>query len=431
MLDLKALNDRADEIADSCKKRGVEVDLEAITRLYRSHNLLVTELGDVNRQRNEHQKSGKRKMDPEEREAHTAEGRRFKEQVAVIETRLRESESVLSAAMGRLPNFLHPESPVGGEEDFREISRSGEIPQFDFEPKDHLALCEDLDLVDFERAATVAGSKWYYLKNEATLLDIALQRYSLDILIDEGFTPVTTPDVARPEIIEGLGFNPRGEETQIYSLAGHDLCLVGTAEITLGGMYADTIFDEDDLPIKLAGVSHCFRTEAGAAGRESKGLYRVHQFTKTEMFVFTTPERSEAEHAELLRIEQRIFDDLEIPYRVIDVASGDLGAPAYRKFDLEAWMPGRGEGGSWGEITSTSNCTDFQARRLKLRFKRKGGPDGKGKGKNEILHTLNGTAISNARAILALLEIHQQADGSVRIPEVLRPYVGREQIGPR
>ncbi|MDP6978750.1 MAG: serine--tRNA ligase [Myxococcota bacterium] len=425
MLDPKTLTDRRDEIAHSCKARGIDVDLDAIARVHRDHNLLVTELGDVNRQRNEHQKSGKRKMDPEEREAHTAEGRRFKEQVATIEARLRESESVLTAALRRLPNFLHPESPIGGEEDFREISRSGEIPKFDFEPKNHLQLCEDLDLVDFERAARVAGSKWYYLKNEAALLDIALQRFALDILMEEGFTPVTTPDVARPDIVEGLGFNPRGEETQIYTLENADLCLVGTAEITLGGMYADTIFDEDDLPIKLAGVSHCFRTEAGAAGRESKGLYRVHQFTKTEMFVFTTPEQSEAQHDELLRIEKRVFDALEIPYRVIDIATGDLGAPAYRKFDLEAWMPGRGESGEWGEITSTSNCTDFQARRLKLRFKRKGSK------KNEMLHTLNGTAISNARAILSLLEVHQQKDGSVRIPEALQPYMGREQIGPR
>jgi len=425
MLDPKALNDRRDEIADSCEKRGVDVDLDSIARTYRDHNQLVTELGELNRKRNEHQKSGKRKMDAGEREAHTAEGRRFKDEVAAVEARLRESEAALTAAMGRLPNFLHPESPVGGEEDFAELSRSGEIPQFDFEPRDHLAICEALDLVDFERAATVAGSKWYYLKNEATLLDLALQRYSLDVLIEEGFTPVTTPDVARPEIIEGLGFNPRGEETQIYSLSNADLCLVGTAEITLGGMYADTIFDEEELPLKLAGVSHCFRTEAGAAGRESKGLYRVHQFTKTEMFVFTTPEQSEEQHRDLLRIEQRIFDELEVPYRVIDVASGDLGAPAYRKFDLEAWMPGRGEGGEWGEITSTSNCTDFQARRLKLRFKRKG------QKKNEILHTLNGTAISNARAILTLLEVNQQKDGSVRVPAVLQPYMGREQIGPR
>jgi len=425
MLDSKHIALRRDEIAESCRKRGLDVDLDSVLSIYDAHNVLVTELGETNRLRNEHQKSGKRKMDDAEREAHTAEGRRFKEQVGEIEAKLRESEAALTVGLRELPNYIHPESPEGGEEDFRLISQTGDVPKFDFEPKDHLQICADLDLVDFESAAVVAGSKWYYLKNEASLLDLALQRYALDVLIEEGFTPVTTPDVARPEIVEGLGYNPRGNESQIYSIDGHDLCLVGTAEITIGGMYADTIFDEADLPLKIAGISHCFRTEAGAAGRESKGLYRVHQFSKTEMFVFCTPEQSEAQHQELLRIEERIFEALEVPYRVIDIATGDLGAPAYRKFDLEAWMPGRGENGDWGEITSTSNCTDFQSRRLKIRFRRKGSK------KNEMLHTLNGTAISNARAILTLLEIHQRADGSVNIPEALRPYMGRDTIGPR
>jgi seryl-tRNA synthetase len=425
MLDPKTLAERRDEIAESCSKRGLVIDLDAILAVQRDHNALLTKLGETNRLRNEHQKAGKRKLSQEERDPHNEAGRKIKQQVSEIESQLRDSEAALTEAMRELPNFVHPESPVGGENEFREISRSGEVPKFDFEPRDHLQICEDLDLVDFESAATVAGSKWYYLKNEASLLDLALQRFALDIVMEEGFTPITTPDVARPEIIEGLGFNPRGEESQIYSIEGHDLCLIGTAEITIGGMYADTIFDEADLPLKIAGISHCFRTEAGAAGRESKGLYRVHQFSKTEMFVFTRPEDSEAQHQELLRIEQRIFDALEIPYRVIDVATGDLGAPAYRKFDLEAWMPGRGDGGDWGEITSTSNCTDFQARRLKIRFRRQGAK------KNEMVHTLNGTAISNARAILSLLEIHQRADGSVAIPKVLQPYMGRDSIGPR
>ena len=425
MLDPKILAERRDEIAESCSKRGLVVDLDAILAVQRDHNALLTRLGETNRLRNEHQKAGKRKLTDEEREAHKEQGRNFKEQVSEIESQLRDSEAALTEAMRELPNFVHPESPVGGEEDFREISTSGEVPKFDFEPKDHLQICEELDLVDFESAARVAGSKWYYLKNEASLLDLALQRFALDVVMEEGFTPVTTPDVARPDVIEGLGFNPRGEESQIYSIEGHDLCLIGTAEITIGGMYADTIFDEADLPLKIAGISHCFRTEAGAAGRESKGLYRVHQFSKTEMFVFTRPEDSEAQHLELLRIEQRIFDALEIPYRVIEIATGDLGAPAYRKFDLEAWMPGRGDGGDWGEITSTSNCTDFQARRLKIRFRRQGAK------RNEMVHTLNGTAISNARAILTLLEIHQRADGSIGIPKVLQPYMGRDSIGPR
>ena len=245
-------------------------------------------------------------------------------------------------------------------------------------------------------------------------------------LLEEGFTPYVTPDLARPEIVDGLGYSPKGEETQIYSLANADLCLVGTAEITLGGLHADSILREDELPLKIAGISHCFRTEAGAAGRESKGLYRVHQFTKTEMFCITRPEDSEAMHEQLLAIEERLFQGLELPYRVVDIAAGDLGAPAYRKFDVEAWMPGRGDGGSWGEISSTSNCTDYQARRLKVRFRREGE-----KKKNEHVHMLNGTAISNARTILALLENHQREDGTVGVPKALQPYVGREVIGAR
>jgi seryl-tRNA synthetase len=353
-----------------------------------------------------------------------ARGRAYKDELAAIEERLRDAQAEFDTAFGAVPNFVHPDVPEGGEENFAVLAE-GKPTTFDFTPIDHLALCEKWDLVDFENAARVSGQKFYYLKNEAALLELALQRFAVDVLVEEGFTPVVTPDLARPEVITGLGFNPRGEESQIYSVEGHDLCLIGTSEITLGGLHADQVLGEAELPIKLAGISHCFRTEAGAHGRESRGLYRVHQFTKTEMFVFCRPEDSEAWHAELRRIEERIWDALEVPYRVIDVAAGDLGAPAYRKFDLEAWMPGRGEGGDWGEITSTSNCTDYQARRLKIRFKREGSK------KNELVHTLNGTAISNARAILAVLENHQRADGRIRIPEALRPYMGRDQIGPR
>ena len=243
--------------------------------------------------------------------------------------------------------------------------------------------------------------------------------------MQRGFQPMITPDLARPAILEGTGYNPRGEESQVYSVTGHDLCLVGTAEITLGGLHADELLDEADLPIKHVGLSHCFRTEAGAAGRESKGLYRVHQFTKVEMFVTCRPEDSDGLHDEMREIEEEIFQDLEIPYRVIDVASGDLGSPAYRKFDIEAWMPGRGEDGDYGEVTSTSNCTDYQARRLKARFKRSETK------KNELVHTLNGTAVAVARTLIPLLENHQQADGSVRVPAALQPYVGRDVLAPR
>lgn len=430
MLDPRLLEDRRDDIVESCRARHFNADVDGTIALARHTNGLRTALNESNRLRNEHQKSGKQKLDPAAREAHTAEGRRLKDEVAAQEEALRLAETELEAALRRLPNFLHPDSPRGEESDFRVLATAGEPRRFDFEAKDHLALASALDLVDFERAALVAGQKFYYLKREAALLELALQRFALDQIMPEGFLPIVTPDLARPDVIEQLGFSPRGEESQIYSIAGHELCLIGTAEITLGGMYADSILEERELPLKLAGISHCFRTEAGAHGRESRGLYRVHQFSKVEMFVFCRPEDSEAQHAELLRLERKIFDALEIPYRVIDIASADLGAPAYRKFDLEAWMPGRGEGGDWGEITSTSNCTDFQARRLKVRFRR--ARDGAGESrKNELVHTLNGTAISNARAMVALLENHQQKDGSIRIPAALVPYLGMDRIGPR
>ncbi len=234
-----------------------------------------------------------------------------------------------------------------------------------------------------------------------------------------------TPDLARNSILEGIGFNPRGPETQVYSVENTDLSLVGTAEITLGGMLADEILDEARLPLKYVGLSHCFRTEAGAAGRASKGLYRVHQFTKVEMFAFTagTLEASGAMHQELLAIEEEIFSALGIPYIVLDICSGDLGGPAYRKFDLEAWMPGRGESGEYGEVTSTSDCTDYQSRRLNIRYR----PAGQ-KG-TRFVHTLNGTAVALSRAMIVILENYQRSDGLVDVPEVLRPFMGKSIIG--
>jgi len=426
MLDARSLSDRRDDIVESCTRRGVSADVDAVVELYQEVSRRQTELNEANRRRNEHQSAGKRKLSDAERDAHTAEGRALKEAVTRIETELNAMRTRFEAVLSELPNFVHPAVPPGGEEDFNELRRVGEPPRFDFEPLDHLELGARLELIDFESGARVAGQKFYYLKNEAVLLELALQRYVLGILADEGFTPFSTPDLARPEIVAGLGYNPRGEETQIYSLANADLCLVGTAEITLGGLYADTILDEAELPIKLAGLSHCFRTEAGAAGRESKGLYRVHQFSKVEMFLIARPEDSDSLHDSLLEIEERIFQGLELPYRVIDIAAGDLGAPAYRKYDLEAWMPGRGDGGEYGEVTSASNCTDYQARRLKTRFRRKGE-----KKKNEFVHMLNGTGVASSRTILALLENHQRADGSVAIPKVLQPFMGCEAIGPR
>jgi seryl-tRNA synthetase len=325
--------------------------------------------------------------------------------------------------------MTHPDAPIGGEADSKDIRR-GRTPirKFDFQAADHVALGEKLGLFDLEAGARTTGHGFYFLKNDGVLLDLALQRYAVEVLMQEGFTLTTTPDLARNEILEGIGFNPRGPETQVYSIENTELSLVGTAEITLGGMYSGVVLEAEQLPLKIAGLSHCFRTEAGAHGQATRGIFRVHQFTKVEMFAYTLPEASDAMHDALLEIECKIFDGLGIPYRVIDTASGDLGGPAYRKFDLEAWMPGRGAGtpgkpaGEWGEITSTSNCTDYQARRLGIRFKKKGE-----KG-THFAHTLNGTAVANTRALIAILENYQQADGSVTVPYALRPWVGKERI---
>ena len=424
MLDPRSLQERRAEVLESCRRRRVAADVEGAIARQGRLAALQTELNDAGRLRNEHQEAGKRKLAPEEREAHTAEGRRLKEEVARLEREVEAARSALEAALAGIPNFVHPDVPEGGEDDARELRRVGDLPRFDFAPRDHVAVAEGLDGIDFEGGARVAGQKWYFLKNDLVLLELALQRYALDVLLEDGFTPFVTPDVARPEIVDALGYSPRGPETQIYSLANADLCLVGTAEITLGGLHADAIFEEEELPRKYAGISHCFRTEAGSHGRESKGLYRVHQFTKVEMFAFTRPEDSEAMHAHLLDLEERIFQGLEVPYRVVDIAAADLGAPAYRKFDLEAWMPGRGEGGAYGEVTSTSNCTDYQSRRLRVRFRRKGGK------RTELVHLLNGTAVANSRAIVALLENHQRADGTVAVPKALQRYVGRDLLRP-
>jgi seryl-tRNA synthetase len=327
--------------------------------------------------------------------------------------------------LSHIPNLTHPQAPVGADDNANlEVARGKTpVPQFDFPARDHLELGRLHDMIDFESGARVAGAGFYFLRNAAVLLDLALQQFAVTELVKRGFTPISTPDVAQTQILQGIGFMPRGPETQIYSIENTDLNLVATAEITLGGMLSDQILDADELPLKIVGISHCFRTEAGAAGRASKGLYRVHQFTKIEMFAFTLPEQSDAMHEELRQIECDLFDLLEIPYRVVDTATGDLGGPAYRKYDLEAWMPGRGDGGQWGEVTSTSNCTDYQARRLNVRFKHKAE-----KG-THFVHTLNGTAIAISRALIAILENNQRADGTIRVPSVLRPWVGADVIG--
>ncbi len=424
MLDRKYIVQNAPSIMENCARRGVSCDVTKIVTLesQRLEKLRLAE--DLNRQANETSKQIPKAADNETRQKLVELGRSLREQKETAQREHDELDQSITEIQIEIPNLTHPDVPEGGEADAKELYfGKTPKPKFEFAPLDHVALGERHDLFDFEAGARVSGAGFYFLKNEAVRLDLALQQFAISLLSDRGFTPVTTPDMALTHILRGIGFNPRGPETQIYSIEDTELNLVGTAEITLGGMLAGQTIEAEKLPLKLCGLSHCFRTEAGAAGRASKGLYRVHQFTKVEMFAFTTPEQSDAMHETMRELECEIFDALEVPYRVIDTASGDLGGPAYRKFDLEAWMPGRGTGGEWGEVTSTSNCTDYQSRRLNVRYKQTGQ-----KG-TEFVHTLNGTAVATGRAMIAILENHQMEDGTINVPKVLQPWVGKSTIG--
>jgi seryl-tRNA synthetase len=430
MLDLKFVVTNTEAVKRNCRDRNVSPDViedvDRIVALESERRGLLQAVEEVRRRQNEVAQSTGRERDPTKRSALIEEGKRLKLAVAEEEERLRRLEAEVNQRLKRVPNLTHPDAPVGRtEEESRELRKVGTPRAFDFKPKDHVALGKDLDLIDFETGGKVSGTGFYFLKNDAVLLDLAIQQFAVKKLIERGFTPIMTPDLARNQILEGIGFTPRGVETQVYSIEDSDLSLVGTAEITLGGMLADEILDEAALPVRYVGLSHCFRTEAGAAGRASRGLYRVHQFTKVEMFAFSTSEGSGAVHAEMLAIEEDLFQSLGIPYRVLDICTGDLGGPAYRKFDLEAWMPGRGEHGEYGEVTSTSDCTDYQARRLNIRYR----PSGQ-KG-TRFVHTLNGTAVALSRALIVILENYQRSDGLVDVPEVLRPFVGKDVIGSR
>lgn len=419
MLDIKFIRDNLNEVRANCANRNVRVDLDRFLKLEEERRKKITALDELRKKQNETAEKMRAKLEAKEREKLIAVGKELKQNACELEESTKSVESALQEIVRQIPNMTHPAAPVGRDESGnREIRKWGEPRKFDFKPLDHVQIGEKLSLIDFDSGAKVAGQKFYYLKNEAVLLEQALICFALHTLKQAGFTPIMTPDLARESILDGIGFNPRGAETQIYSVANSDLCLIATAEITLGGMLADTVLEESELPMRYVGVSHCFRTEAGAAGRESKGLYRVHQFTKVEMFAFTTPESSEKMHEEFVHHEEKLFQGLGIPYRVVDICTGDLGGPAYRKYDLEAWMPARSEKGEYGEVTSTSNCTDYQARRLGIRFKKQGDK------KTTYVHMLNGTAIAISRALIAILENYQQKDGSVLIPKVLKPYMG-------
>ncbi len=422
MIDIKELKSRRDEIAANIKNRYMNVDLDSIIKDQEERNALLLEVDTLRAKRNENAQKMKQKLEQTVRTSLIEEGKNIKAQLAEVEERLQEIDKKFMEEVRTIPNYASPEAPIGKEDkDNLAIKFVGEPTRFTFKAKDHVELGESLDILDFDKGAKVSGQKFYYIKNKGVILQMALERYAMDIVVKHGFTPFITPDVAKEEILNGIGFNPRGAESNIYTIEGTGTCLVGTAEITLGGYYSDTILDKKDLPIKMTGLSHCFRREAGGAGQYSKGLYRVHQFSKLEMFIYCLPEESDSFHKEILSIEEEIFSGLNLPYRIVDTATGDLGAPAYRKYDIEAWMPGRGDEGEYGEVTSTSNCTDYQARSLNIRYR-------DDDGKIKFVHMLNGTAVALSRAIVAVLENYQNEDGSISIPTALIPYCGFDRI---
>jgi len=414
MLDIKFIRENVDLIKQNSKNRLAKIDIDELIKSDEERRALKAEIDELRAKKNI---ASKTKPTAEE----ISRMKKLGETVKNLEEKYNSVYSQYKKLLFQVPNSTHPEVRVSHDEDDNPILKTyGQPPKFKFTPLDHVQLAEKNDLIDFDRATKVTAAKFYYLKNEAVLLEFALVQYALETVIKHKFTPFTTPDMAKQEVLEGLGFNPRGEATQIYNIEKTDLSLIGTAEITMGGYHMNEIIDEKDLPKKYVAVSHCFRTEAGSYSKFSKGIFRVHQFTKVEMFQYVLPENSESAHQEMLNIEVEIFKGLGLPFRAIDHCTADLGGPSYRTYDLEAWLPGKpnkkSEAGDWAEITSTSNCTDYQARGLNIKYKDKAG-------EKHFVHMLNGTAMAVSRALIAIMENCQQADGSIEIPKILRKYL--------
>ena len=352
----------------------------------------------------------------EEKPALIARAQQLAAEVKAAEARSREAEAAFEAAASRIENIVVEGVPSGGEENFVTLREVGEVPTFDFEPRDHLELGEMLDAIDMQRGAKVSGARFYFLKGVGARLELALMSLALDRALAAGFVPLIPPTLVKPEIMQGTGF--LGEHAdEVYHLPAQDLFLTGTSEVALAGYHAEEIVDLERGPLRYAGWSTCYRSEAGSHGKDTRGILRVHQFNKLEMFVYTTPEEAEAEHDRLVAWQEDMLQALGLSYRVIDVAAGDLGSSAARKFDIEAWVPTQG---TYRELTSTSNCTTYQSRRLSTRYRGENG-------KTSPVATLNGT-LATTRWIVAILETHQQADGSVRVPEALKPYLGGLEV---
>jgi seryl-tRNA synthetase len=423
MLDLKLIRSDPERVKRALARRGAAEQVDALLALDTRRRELLPQIEGAQAERKSLSKQiGGAKQRGEDADELMATVQGLKETIESGKGELEKVEAELERVAAALPNLPDPEAPDGmTEEDAVVLREVGERPQFEFEPRDHLEIGTELGLIDMESAARLSGSRFAYLKGDLVLLELALVRYALDLVRGEGHEPVAPPVLVREEALYGTGFLP-GDRDQIYEIPKDDLFLVGTSEVALAGLHADQILEPDALPLRYAGFSSCFRREAGAAGRDTRGIFRVHQFDKVEMFSFVEPGGSAAEHERLLAIEERILGELELPYRVVNVAAGDLGAPAAKKYDCEAWIPSQER---YRELTSCSNTTDYQARRLNCRYRP---ADNEAP---EAVHTLNGTAVAVGRTMIALIENRQDQRGGFTLPNILYAYGAPERIEPR
>ena len=409
MLDIKFIRENPEKVQDSADKKGYRVSIKDLLMADERRRELQQQVDLLRERRNavaSQMKGGRPSPDL------IAEGKSIKEDLMDLEAKFNEVDADYQAQLNGIPNVIFDDVPEGGEEDSVEIKAWGEKKSG---ATDHLDYATSRDWVDFERGAKVAGAKFYYLKGDLALLENAIIQFALNKLVAKGLTFMTVPNMVNQRTMTGTGFAPRtSDQSDEYSIEGEDLSLIATAEIPLTGYHADEIIDEDKLPLMYAGLSPCYRKEAGASGKHTRGLFRVHQFNKLEMYAFALPEKSQEIHQQILEIEEEIWQELGIAYRIINIAAGDLGAPAAKKYDIEYWSP---VDENYRELTSCSNCTDFQARNLNIRVRRKDGT-------TDVLHTLNGTAVSLARSLVVILENYQNPDGTLDVPEVLRPYMG-------
>jgi seryl-tRNA synthetase len=423
MLDLKAIRSDPERIKAALARRGAAEQVDELLALDARRRELLPEVENAQAERKTLSKQiGERKQAGEDAEELMATVQGLKERAESAKEELEQVEAKLAELAPTLPNIPDPDAPEGlTEEDAVVIREVGERPQFDFEPRDHLEIGTELGLIEMEKAAELSGSRFAYLKGDLVLLELALVRFAIDLVRGEGHEPVVPPVLVREGALEGTGMFP-GDRDQIYEIPKDELFLTGTSEVALAGLHAGEILDGAELPLRYCAFSTCFRREAGAAGRDTRGIFRVHQFDKVEMFSFVEPDASRDEHERLLAIEERILGELEIPYRVVNVAVGDLGAPAAKKYDCEAWIPSQGR---FRELTSCSNTTDYQARRLGARYRAEEGAA------PQTLHTLNGTACAVGRTIIALIENRQESDGGFTLPKTLHQYGAPDRIAPQ